>query len=81
MYRLPVLLREPYSAPRLVHVTDCIHVVPEVWDAFYHCGISKSPTHTHELCWLMWREEDIKNIGISHYRHNDLREEIAALVI
>ena len=25
--------------------------------------------------------EDIKNIGKSHYRHNDLREEIAALDI
>jgi len=86
MYRLPVVLREPCSAPCLLHVADCIHVVPEVWDAFCHCGISKSPTHTHarmhaDFVDLMCREEDIKNIGKSHYRHNDLREEIAALSI
>jgi len=38
--------------------------------------------HTHtDFVDLMCREEDIKNIGKSHYRHNNLREEIAALGI
>jgi hypothetical protein len=80
MYGLPLLLREACSAPRLVHVADCIHIVPEVWDACYHCGISKSPTQAQTLLTYVKGRRYTKYFKI-HYRHNDLREDTAALGI